>query len=114
MINLSVDDILRIHAQIQGDCVTGFVFPDGVGSALSSYLYYTDVKMQIISVFYGLVKNHCFSDGNKRTAAAVLILLAQDNNLPILPDDTALEKIVLSAAGTAVSKEQLARQIFGD
>lgn len=114
MINLTVDDILRIHAQIQGTAVTGFVFPDGVGSALSSYLYYTDVKMQIISVFYGLVKNHCFSDGNKRTAVVVLILLAQDNDLTIIPDDNALEKIVLTAAAESVSKEQLARQIFGE
>ena len=113
MINLSVDDILRIHARIQGTAVTGFVFPDGVGSALSSYLYYKDIKMQIISIFYGLVKNHCFSDGNKRTAATVLILLAEDNQLAILPNDTELEKIILTAASAAISKEQLAQQIFG-
>ena len=113
MINLTVDDILRVHAQIQGTAVTGFVFPDGIGSALSSYLYYTDIKMQIISVFYGLVKNHCFSDGNKRTAVSVLLLLAEDNNISVLPDDGALEKIVLAAASTSISKEQLAKQIFG-
>ncbi len=113
MINLTVDDILRVHAKIQGSAVTGFVFPDGIGSALSSYLYYTDIKLQVISVFYGLVKNHCFSDGNKRTAVSVLILLAEDNKLPILPNDAELEKIVLTAASTAISKEQLARQIFG-
>lgn len=113
MIKLTIDDILRIHARIQGSAVTGFVFPDGVGSALSSYLYYEDIKMQIISVFYGLVKNHCFSDGNKRTAVSVLLLLAEDNHLPILPDDTELEKIVLTAASTTISKEQLVQLIFG-
>lgn len=113
MINLTVDDILQVHAQIQGSSVTGFVFPDGIGSALSSYLYYTDIKLQIISIFYGLVKNHCFSDGNKRTAASILILLAEDNKLPILPTDIELEKIVLTAASTSISKEQLATLIFG-
>ncbi len=113
MINLTVDDILHIHAQIQGTAVTGFVFPDGIGSALSSYLYYTDVKLQIISIFYGLVKNHCFSDGNKRTAVSVLILLAEDNRLPILPNDEELEKIVLATASSSIAKEQLAQLIFG-
>ena len=107
MINLSVQDVLELQV------ATGFIFPDGIGSALSSYRYYDDLKMQIISVFYGLVKNHCFSDGNKRTAVLVLFYLAQKNNLPILPDDAALEKIVLTAASSPISKEQLARQIFG-
>ncbi len=113
MINLTVDDILHVHAQIQGHTVTGFVFPDGIGSALSSYLYYDNIQLQIISVFYGLVKNHCFSDGNKRTAVSVLLLLAEDNNLPIVPNDTELEKIVLTVAASSVSKEQVSAWIFG-
>lgn len=113
MINLTVNDILVIHAQVQGQNPTGMIFPDGVGSALSSYLYYDDLKLQIISVFYGLVKNHCFSDGNKRTAALVLLYLAKENNLSILPDDAELEKIIISLASSDIAKPTLAKQIFG-
>lgn len=114
MINLTVNDILNLHAQVQGGIPTGLIFPDGVGSALSSYLYYDDIKLQIISVFYGLVKNHCFSDGNKRTAALVLFYLAEENNLPVLPADEEMKEIILALASSAdISKEQLSKRIFG-
>lgn len=113
MINLSVEDILNLHSKIQGDEPTGTIFPAGVGSALSSYLYYQDIKLQIISIFYGLVKNHCFSDGNKRTAALVLFYLAEANKLPILLDDEKMKNLILKLASSDVPKQDLAKQIFG-
>lgn len=113
MINLSVEDILNLHSKIQGNEPTGTIFPTGVGSALSSYLYYQDIKLQIISIFYGLVKNHCFSDGNKRTAALVLFYLAEANNLPILLDDAKMKNLILKLASSDVPKQDLAKQIFG-
>jgi hypothetical protein len=46
-----------------------------VGSAISSWHYYRDVKDQIASVVLGITKNHAFSDGNKRTATVVYYAL---------------------------------------
>lgn len=41
-------------------------------SAFSSYSYYKDHIEQACSIFRGIAKNHAFSDGNKRTAVAIL------------------------------------------
>lgn len=41
-------------------------------SAFSSYGYYGTWIEQVCSVYRGLVKNHAFSDGNKRTGAIIL------------------------------------------
>jgi death-on-curing protein len=42
-------------------------------------LYPTFVKKASI-LYYGLVKNHCFENGNKRTATAALLIFLHINN----------------------------------
>lgn len=52
-------------------------------SCLSSYIYYDKIEEQIASIVYGIVKNHYFIDGNKRTALAVFYKLCKDNNISL-------------------------------
>ena len=53
----------------------------------SSYYYYDNELEQISSIFRGLAKNHVFSNGNKRTAAAVLTIFLLQNGYEIDEND---------------------------
>lgn len=53
----------------------------------SSYYYYDNELEQISSIFRGLAKNHVFSNGNKRTAAAVLTIFLLQNGYEMDEND---------------------------
>lgn len=57
------------------------------------------------TLFYGMVKNHSFSDGNKRTA--LLVLLYQLNLYNFLPaeHESEFEKLVVAVAANSLSTE---------
>lgn len=56
-------------------------------SCLSSYYYYDTVMEQIASIYRGLVKNHSFVDGNKRTATLFLrVMLSKQFNIQLKDD----------------------------
>ena len=64
---------------------------------------YTD-KIEICStLFYGLVKNHSFHDGNKRTGLLVLLYQLQQYGYYPKQDFSAFEKLVLSVADNSLS-----------
>jgi death-on-curing family protein len=44
-------------------------------------MYYDTIEKSIASIVKCLIKNHCFSDGNKRTATVVFCLLCNLNNI---------------------------------
>ena len=56
-------------------------------SCFSGYYYYDNELEQISSIFRGLAKNHTFSNGNKRTAAAVLTIFLLQNGYEIDEND---------------------------
>lgn len=58
-----------------------------LNSAFSSYYYYEDELEQICSIFRGLIKNHAFSDGNKRTASAMLVSYLEQYELDITEEN---------------------------
>lgn len=61
-------------------------------SCFSSYYYYDNELEQISSIFRGLAKNHAFSNGNKRTAAAVLTIFLLQNGYEM--DDAGLISLI--------------------
>lgn len=63
---------------------------------------YTDKIDICATLFFGLVKNHSFSDGNKRTALLILLYqLGLFGYMPIAPKK-AFEKLVISVAANKV------------
>jgi death-on-curing protein len=60
-------------------------------------LYPTFVKKAAI-LYYGLVKNHCFSNGNKRTATAALLVFLYINNFGINGFKQEVEDYLVSLA----------------
>ena len=64
---------------------------------------YTDNIEICSTLFYGLVKNHAFHDGNKRTALLTLLAQLQSYNYYPTAGINDFEKLVLAVADDSVS-----------
>ena len=80
-----------------------------VDFAISSYSYYEDELDQVCSVFRGIVKNHAFSNGNKRTGA--LLLGAWLLKRGYLPEDGKLAELVLDVASHNYEVEEISEKV---
>lgn len=66
---------------------------------------YTDKIDICATLFFGLVKNHSFSDGNKRTALLILLYqLGLYGYVPIAPKKE-FEKLVVSVAANRIERD---------
>lgn len=91
---ITYDDVLRAHylmvnyfADEEGASIYGVKDLNLLGSALGrqiteygGFKKYDGVLEQVATLFYGLVMNHAFHDGNKRTALLILIYNLTKNN----------------------------------
>lgn len=72
--------------------------------------YYPNFYEKISYLLYGLIMNHGFVDGNKRTALATTALFIWDNTQDILLTEEFLkqfENVVVDVASKKISKEEL-------
>lgn len=67
-----------------------------------------DLHEMAAAYLFHLVRNHAFNDGNKRIAALVASVFLQVNGLKVVADEDEFEKLVMDAAQSLVSKEQIA------
>ena len=58
--------------------------------------YYESIYAQAAGIFRSLLMNHCFKDGNKRTACALLAIFLQETNLDLPANDKSIEEFTLS------------------
>jgi len=86
MIVVTSADVIAINRRFNG-AENPWTDEHLLESAFSSYRYYEDELEQICSIFRGLIKNHHFSDGNKRTAYIVLISYLLQNNFDCPQED---------------------------
>lgn len=82
-----------------------------LNSAFSSYQYYRNSKHQICSVVKGIIKNHPFRDGNKRTALFFLYVVAEEYRFRLIPDDVIDDKLV-DIAANEYSVEEISNMLF--
>jgi death-on-curing protein len=82
-----------------------------VDSALSSYFYYDTIYEQIASIMAGIARNHAFSDGNKRTAVSVAIILFKNNNYNYIGSDSDLIELVLSIVTNRLEVEAISNKL---
>ena len=80
-----------------------------LNSAFSSYYYYEELLEQICSVFRGIVKNHPFSNANKRTSAMILAFLLDKYGYSI--SDENLIDITLDVAENNYEVEEIAQKL---
>jgi death-on-curing protein len=76
----------------------------GIGE---EYLH-KDLHEMAAAYLFHLVKNHAFNDGNKRIAALAASVFLQVNGSKVIADEDEFEKLVLDAAQSLVTKEQIA------
>jgi len=58
---------------------------------------------------FGLVKNHAFVDGNKRTAFMTMVTFLRKNGVRFSPDQAQATTMMIALAAGEVSEESLAR-----
>lgn len=86
MIQISPEDVITVNNSFN-NADAPWINRNLLDSAFSAYSYYDSEIEQVCSIFRGLVKNHAFSDGNKRTASAILTIWLEQNGYSILPED---------------------------
>jgi death-on-curing family protein len=108
---LETADIVSINKNFTGH---GTVRDENaLGSTLSSYHYYASVEEQLCSIFVGLVRNHPFADGNKRTAVVVLLALSELNGLEVSKTDDEIFDFVVKVATDRLSPQQAQELLWG-
>ena len=70
--------------------------------------FYPDLPAKAAALFHGLIANHPFVDGNKRTAAAVALTLLEANGHTIDLTDADLHSIAQETARGDHEAEELA------
>lgn len=86
MIPLDPETVIEINKSVN-NTETPWVNKDLLYSAFSSYSYYEDPLEQFCAIYRGLIKNHAFSDGNKRTAVIVLTAYLNQHNYRLSSED---------------------------
>lgn len=82
-------------------------------SALSASQYYIDITDKISSIVRSVVKNHPFSNGNKRTACLVFLLLSNAAKIKIKLSKNELEDIIVDIAKNNYSVDEISKLLFG-
>ncbi|OQY98177.1 MAG: hypothetical protein B6D41_02665 [Chloroflexi bacterium UTCFX4] len=117
---LELDEVVRIHERIivQYGGSFGILNQGALESALATLQQtmfgedlYPDVASKAAILFYLLVKNHAFMDGNKRTAFACLMRFLNENGHALNATDDELFQFTVDVATSVVDKEQVTEWI---
>lgn len=77
-------------------------------ASFGNYEAYPDLYSKAAVLLEGLIKNHGFVDGNKRTASATTSIFLQKNGYDFTASETALWKFVVALAEGKYNTEQIA------
>lgn len=102
-----VTDLNRIAGE------TGLIIDKNVLlSALSAADYYSESKDKISCIIRGLIKNHPFSNGNKRTACLAFLLLAKAGNFHMKFTKKELKNAIVDIAQNNYSIDEITDILF--
>ena len=116
---LDIDDICAIHGEILAESggTPGILNKGGLESTLNKpqnlYYYGDDVSLYKLaaSYGYGLVKNHCFVDGNKRIALIAVYTFLAINGIELTASENDATSFFLGLAASFESQEKCMEQI---
>lgn len=118
---LTKEQILLLHEQLVIDSggSTGLRNEALLDSALhapfqtfDSHDVYPSLQQKACQLCYGLVKNHPFIDGNKRTGVHVMLVFLSLNGIELEYTQEELSSIILSVADGTASNQDLLTWIF--
>lgn len=104
---VGTDKIVKINEKVS----SGVLLRD-LDSIYSSYMYYDDIKLQIMSIICNLLKGHYFVDGNKRTSVLLLYILSKYNNVKLSITNDVLDDVIVQIIEDNLSVEDSAKLIF--
>lgn len=108
---ITTEEIIAINEQVVGTKGT-LLKKNELESVLASYYYYDTAECQICSIVVGIVMNHCFIDGNKRTGLVILDYLSEENNLILKPNDHQMYDIFIKLIKNNLTPSQLAKLVY--
>lgn len=90
--------------------------PGGLSSSMDrakNLFYYTGANLPELAAAYGhgLAKNHCFIDGNKRIAFAVINMFLRMNDYELVVTEQEAVNMMLRVASSDATQEDLSKWI---
>ena len=103
------NDIIEFHTQIlkRYGGKEGWNNYNLLPSALYSVTYYLTIVEAVASLFYSIVENHIWQDGNKRTACTTILSMLIDNNCMLKCSDKALQELAEETARQNLNKNNV-------
>ena len=115
---LSKEDVLRAHSrQLQIFGGAPGIRDDGaiesaLGRPLNKWQYENAALPELAAAYaFGIVRNHPFVDGNKRTGFVAMLAFLVLNQIDFAPDQIEAAAITLGVAAGEISETGLARWI---
>jgi death-on-curing protein len=115
---LTLDEVLQLHASrielyggthgVRDQALLESALAQPSQSFAGTYLH-EDLAAMASAYLFHIVQNHPFLDGNKRTGAAAAIVFLKINDVRLIPDEAALEELVLKTAQGSVGKAEIAK-----
>ena len=119
MIDFLLKNILRFHEQL--DAGKGIRDIGLIESAVNAPFQtfggqslYPSIFDKAARLFYGLVKNHGFIDGNKRVAAHALIVFLRVNSFDLQASDDEFFQVTMKTAAGNFSADQIKIWLFAN
>lgn len=116
---LDIHDICAIHGEIIATSggISGILNKGSLESTLNKprnlYHYGKDVSLYDLaaSYGYGLVKNHCFVDGNKRIALIAVYTFLFVNGIELIASEVDAASFFLDLAATSETQEETIQKL---
>lgn len=81
-------------------------------SSFASFEYYQTKQQQIASIVRSIVKNHCFVDGNKRTALVALTSLNEICNVRCKLTKDDIDDVLVDIASHKYTVDEVVRLLY--
>ena len=116
MIKLSKEQILLLHSQLVketggSDGVRDFnLLESAVNTPFQSFEgteLYPTIQAKATRLGYGLIKNHCMIDGNKRIGTHAMLIFLALNGIELSYTQEELYNTILDVAASNISYEEL-------
>ena len=95
----------EIFGQERGHGLVGIL--GAVGQSFAGQDLYPGIEEKAAHLLYFVIKDHPFTDGNKRIGSFLFLLFLQSNQHRALPDDQALVALALLIASSAPEQKDL-------
>ncbi len=104
--------MLRAHDWALSDGgASGILNEHAIRSAIARpyHGYYETLHEKVATLIHGIVSNHGFVDGNKRTSLYLAALLIHNSGYELLVDFDTMVETILAVARSEMSLEELSR-----